>query len=99
MGAVPGPSYSIDPYVRGLLTTSTTDLKAEGDRQFAVSLASDTASDRSGRAVVGLSLIALAGVLVGLAAVLGEGRAGVITLGVAYAATALAGIALLLAVR
>ena len=99
MGALPGPTVSVDPYVRGLLTTSTTDLKAEGDRQIAVSLASDTASDRSGRAVVGLSLIALAGVLVGLAAVLGESRAGVTTLVVAYAAAALSGIALLLSLR
>jgi hypothetical protein len=83
--------------VRGLLATAPRDLKAEGDRQIAVATAADTASDRSGRAVVGLSMIALAGVLVGLAAVLGEGRAGKITLLVAYGAVALSGLALVLA--
>ena len=99
MGAVPGPSSSVEPYVRDLIAMTTVDQKAEADRQIAVAVAANDASDRSGRAVVGLSMVALAGVLVGLAAVLGEGRAGKITLLVAYGAVALACIALVLALR
>jgi hypothetical protein len=84
MAEVPPANGPLDPYVRELLTSPTTTSMAvvvEQNRQ--VYLAND-AGDRSGRAVLGLSFLALAGVLVGLTAVLGEGRAGRLTLVMAY---------------
>jgi hypothetical protein len=50
-------------------------------------------SGRSTRAVLGLTLLALAGVLAGLTAILGEGRAGLICLGASVAATTVAAMA------
>jgi hypothetical protein len=85
----------VDPYTAGLLKASTADLQkelAEQNRQ--VDLAHE-ANSREQQAVLGLSFLALAGVLTGLAAVLREGRAGRISL---VAACAIAGGAGLLAV-
>jgi hypothetical protein len=84
MGAEPTADGPVDAYVRDLLrdpTGTAAGVVVEQNRQ--VDLAHD-AGDRAGRAVLGLSFIALAGVLVGLTAVLGEGRAGRLTLVMAY---------------
>ncbi|MGA3057785.1 MAG: hypothetical protein ABSE70_07090 [Candidatus Limnocylindrales bacterium] len=78
----------VDAYTRGLLEASTADLQkelAEQNRQ--VDLANEAGS-REQRAVLGLSFLALAGVLTGLGAVLRESRAGWIAL---VAACAIAG--------
>lgn len=85
----------VDAYTAGLLNASTADLQnelAEQNRQ--VDLAAE-ASSREQQAVLGLSFLALAGVLTGLAAVLREGQAGRISL---VAACAMAGGAGILAV-
>jgi hypothetical protein len=66
----------LDAYAAGLLRATTGQLQAEVVEQNAqVDLAND-ASSRSDNSVLGLSFLALAGVLTGLAAVLGSGRAG-----------------------
>jgi hypothetical protein len=78
----------VDAYTAGLLEATVADLQhelAEQNRQ--VDLANE-ASSREQRAVLGLSFLALAGVLTGLAAVLREGRSGWISL---IAACAMAG--------
>jgi hypothetical protein len=82
----------VDAYTRGLLTASTADLQnelAEQNRQ--VDLANEAAS-REQRAVLGLSFLALAGVLTGLGAVLRESRAGWIALVAACAIAGSAGV-------
>jgi hypothetical protein len=85
----------VDAYTAGLLKASTADLENElAEQNHQVDLAHD-ASSREQQAVLGLSFLALAGVLTGLAAVLREGRAGRISLA---AACAMAGGAGLLAV-
>lgn len=84
---------AVDAYARGLLAASVADLNAdvaEQNRQLDVA---NAAGERSGRAVLGLSFAPLAGVLVGLAAVLRAGPAGWITLMAAIAMTLLAGLA------
>ena len=66
----------LDSYTAGMLKATVDDLwreVAEQNRQ--VDLAND-ASHRNSLAILGLSFLALAGVLVGLGAVLREGRAG-----------------------
>ena len=86
-------SAVLDAYVRGLLAATTADLVAEvAEQGHQVDLAA-AAGNRSGRAVLGLSFAALAGVMIGLAAVLRAGVAGWTTLIVALAVAALAGIA------
>jgi len=73
----------VDPYAAGLISATVDQLNAEVTEQNRqVNLANDTGA-RSQRAVLGLSLLTLAGVLVGIAAVLGRGRAGWATLFVA----------------
>ena len=76
MGATPGDDSPLDPWARAVLSGTTEELLAILDRQNAAADAAAVASDRSSRAVMGLSLIALAGVMAGLAAVVGPGRAG-----------------------
>jgi hypothetical protein len=74
--AASGGAAPLDPYTAGLLTASTADLRAEvAEQNRQVDLANQT-GDREQRAVFGLSLLALAGVLTGLAAVLRDSRAG-----------------------
>ena len=83
----------VDAYLRGLLATTTDALVAEvAEQNRQVDLAND-AGNRSGRAVLGLSFAALAGVMIGLAAVLRSGAAGWTTLIAALAVVALAGVA------
>lgn len=76
MGATPDEDSPLDPYARMVLAGTTDEILAILERQNAAADAAAVASDRSSRAVMGLSLIALAGVMAGLAAVVGPGRAG-----------------------
>ena len=77
----------VDPYTAGLMSATIDQLNAEVTEQNRqVDLAIE-AGARSQRAVLGLSLLTLAGVLAGIAAVLGRGRAGWATLGVAWVTT------------
>ena len=70
----------VDPYTAGLLTATTTEIAAEVlEQNRQVDLAILTGA-REQRAVLGLSLLTLAGVLAGISAVLGRGRAGWTTL-------------------
>ena len=66
----------LDTYASGLLEATTAQLKAEVDQQNAQVDQANDASSRGDRSVLGLSFLALAGVLTGLAAVVGGGRAG-----------------------
>lgn len=82
----------LDAYAAGLLTSTTPQLLtqlAEQNRQ--VDLA-NSASSREQTAVLGLSFLALAGVLTGLAAVLRESRPGWIALLTAVAMAAASGV-------
>jgi hypothetical protein len=66
----------LDAYAAGLLTTTTPELLAQvAEQNRQVDLA-ERASSREQTAILGLSFLALAGVLTGLAAVLREGRPG-----------------------
>lgn len=76
MGAAPDEDSPLDPFARDMLAGTTDDLFDLLARQNAAADGATLASDRSSRAVMGLSLIALAGVMAGLAAVVGVGRAG-----------------------
>ena len=74
----------VDAYTAGLMSPSIADLNAEvAEQNRQVDLAS-VAGARSQRAVFGLSLLTLAAVLAGIAAVVGRGRAGWATLSVAW---------------
>lgn len=86
MGATPDDSSPLDPYARSVLATTTDELFAVLEEQNAQADLAGVASSRSSQAVMGLSVVALAGVLVGLAAVVGSGRAGRALLLVAWIA-------------
>jgi hypothetical protein len=84
MAMLPRRDGPVDPYVRSVLASQQADqeaLTAEQNRQVDLAI---VASARVGLVVVGLSLVALAGVLGGLAALLRGGRAGRGTLLAAY---------------
>jgi hypothetical protein len=82
----------VDPYTAGLLNATTAQLTAEVKEQNRqVDLAS-AASFSEQLAVLGLSFLALSGVLTGLAAVLREGRGGRIALTAACLMSAAAGV-------
>lgn len=98
MGKPPGPDAPLDPTALRAATAAPETLGAivaEQNRQ--VDLA-EAYGERSGRAVLGLSLVALAGVLVGLAAVLGEGGPGRFALGAAIVTAASAAVTAVIAV-
>lgn len=76
MGAQPEVGGPLDPYAQAMLSSTGTQLQAILAVQIGWSEAASDASDRSSLSVMGLSLVALAGVLVGLAAVVGSGRTG-----------------------
>ena len=77
----------VDPYTAGLIAATTDGIATRVTGQgHAVDVAADTGT-RGNRAVLGLSLLALGGVLAGIAAVLKVGRPGWITLGVAWGIT------------
>jgi hypothetical protein len=88
----------VDPYTAGLLGATTKQLLTElAEQNRQVDLAS-AAGTHEQLAVLGLSLLALAGVLTGLAAVLREGRGGRISLSAACAVAASSGLLAILAV-
>ena len=74
--AQPVAGSRLDPYAAETLTRDLDDLNAMVDLQREQRALADRASGHSNEAVLGLSIVALAGVLAGLAAVLGRGRAG-----------------------
>jgi hypothetical protein len=88
MGAIPDESSPLDPYARSLLAGNVDELKAMSVEQGRQKVLADRASTHSSQAVMGLSVLALAGVFVGLAAVLGGGRAGRALLALAWIAAA-----------
>ena len=73
----------VDAYAAGLIATTTDQLQAElAEQNRQVDVANDESS-RSQWAALGLSFLALAGVMTGLAAVLKEGRPGWASMGAA----------------
>jgi hypothetical protein len=97
MGATPGADTPLDPYAADVLGDGMAGLQpvlAEQNRQADLA---GVASTRSTLSVMGLSVVALAGVLVGLAAVVGAGRAGRALLIIAWLAGAGAAVLLVLA--
>jgi hypothetical protein len=89
----------LDPYAAGLINASTADLQAEVAEQNREVDIANLEDGKEQRAVFGLSLLALAGVLTGLAAVLRDGRPGWSMLamsGVAVSGTAVLAISTLL---
>ncbi len=98
MGATPDASSGLPAYELRLLTLDEASMLREvGEQNRLIDVDVATASADSGAAVAGLSVLALAGVLVGLASVLGADRAGRATLAMAWTATALAGVLLMTA--
>jgi hypothetical protein len=88
----------VDAYMNGLLNAEDKELQAEvAEQNRQVDLA-NAAGAHNTWSVLGLSLLALAGVLTGLAAVLREGRAGSTALAFAGAMTVAAGYAAVLGV-
>ena len=73
----------LDSYTASMVNATTADLLRELAEQNRQADLADEYGARNTLAVLGLSFIALAGVLVGLAAVLREGRAGWFTLSMA----------------
>ena len=98
MGAAPTDTSPVDLYARTMLGGTLAQAEAESNEQRRLVQVAIDAGTRSGNAVLGLSMVALAGVLVGLAGVLGKGRAGKLTLFMAYLACAAALVALVLAI-
>lgn len=95
MGATPDASSDLPPYELRLMTADMNALNREvGEQNRLIDVAAAEASADSSAAVAGLSVLALAGVLVGLASVLGADRAGRATLGMAWLAAAAAAAAL-----
>lgn len=87
----------VDAYTAGLLNATTPQLQAElAEQNRQVDLA-NTASSHEQLAVLGLSFLALAGVLTGLAAVVRESRGGRISLSAACAMAAAAALLAFLA--
>ncbi len=82
----------LDPYMHRLLSATNDSISAEVENQNTEVDAAADAGARAQRAVLGLSITTLAGVLAGVAAVLGVGRAGWGTLGAAWLAGAVAAI-------
>lgn len=99
MGAIPEEGGPVDPHTVEVLRADIPDLEQLVVQQNQQVDAAENWATRSSRAVLGLTLLALAGVLSGLAASFGAGRAGRAALTAAAAATlmaALAGVAALL---
>jgi len=86
----PAEDGPLDDYARRMLTATMADIQALADEQARQADRADAAGRRVGSSVLGLSLVALAGVLAGLAGILGDIRAGRVTLLTGYGAAALA---------
>jgi hypothetical protein len=89
---VSGPP--LDSYTAGLIDATISELTAEVNEQNHQVDIADDAGSRNTRSILGLSFLALAGVLTGLGAVLRESRAGWFALcsagGISVAAAAMA---------
>lgn len=95
MGATPDSTSGLPPYELRLMTADMDALVRQVvEQNRVVDVDIQTASDDSGSAVAGLSVLALAGVLVGLASVLGASRAGRVTLLMSALATGAAAVLL-----
>jgi hypothetical protein len=95
MGKTPDASSPLDPYARHGLASRAIDVAAMVAEQNHQADGAGAASNRGMTIVLGISIAALAGVLGGLAAVIGRGRPGAALLVLGYVA---AGVALILAV-
>jgi hypothetical protein len=90
MGGLPGPDSPLDATARRVISDDIAGLQQTLDEHVRqVALAEDYGS-RGSRAVLGLSFVALAAVLMGLTSAVGEGQAGRVALGTATLATILA---------
>ncbi len=90
----PGPESDVDPVTRAVISSTTDDATKLLARQSRVLNTASRFGSRGSRAVFGLSILALAVVLLGLSAVLGRASRGSITLvlgAVALAAAAASG--------
>jgi hypothetical protein len=88
----------LDPYTSAMIKATTIDLLAEVKEQNRQVDLANAYSDRNTQSILGLSFLALAGVLTGLGAVLREGRAGWFALASAGAMAAAAGVMAALAI-
>jgi len=88
----------VDPHTAALIKAQDTEIAAEVKAQGAAVDAAADAGSRSNRAVLGLSLATLGGVLAGIAAVLRVGRPGWLTLAVAWALVGASGLVAVLTV-
>ncbi len=96
MGTLPTGDSGLPGYEQGLVVADEPVLLAQlAEQNRLVDDVIPEASTDSGRSVAGLSVLAFAGVLVGLASVLGPTRAGRATLVVAWLASGVATVALL----
>lgn len=86
----PTAASGLDATTLAALTTPPAEQTAESLRQAAAADRAHRYGQRSGRAVLGLSFVAIAATLLGLGGVLGAGRAGTISLVGGAAALALA---------
>ena len=89
--AVPGPESGVDPVTREVIATQASDLVHVASEQREQVDLSERYGTRISRSVFALSLLALAAILLGLAAVLGVEHGGAITLGAAAVALLAAG--------
>ena len=95
MGATPDATTGLPPYELRLLTSEMAKLQREvAEQNRVVDVDIQSASQDSGAAVAGLSLLALAGVLVGLASVVGASRAARVMLLMAAVTTGAAAVLL-----
>ena len=95
MGAAPDESTGLPPYELRLMTADVAALQREvAEQNRFVDVEAPAASADSGASVAGLSVLALAGVLVGLASILGADRAGRATLAMAWLVAAVAALLL-----
>lgn len=90
MAALPPADGPLDAWARAALGTGNDELARRVAEQNTARDAATLASARSNEAVLGLSIVALAGVLAGLAAVVGRGRSGRALLAVAWVALGVA---------
>jgi hypothetical protein len=90
MGAVPDASSPLDPYARDALASTVDDVRDLVAEQNAAIARASASGSRGLAIVLGLSLAALAGVLVGLAAVIGRGTPGLALLVLGYVAAGMA---------
>jgi hypothetical protein len=95
MGAPPDATTGLPPYELRLLTSEMAELQSQvAEQNRVVDVDVPSASADSGAAVAGLSLLALAGVLVGLASVVGASRAARVMLLMAAVTTGAAAVLL-----